>query len=292
MTAAKNAKRSQTPTKKKNLSARSRVRNVRNQVLPRLRGIRDNILSLAQDATDPLVRKNLEALHANVQTDVDNMATLFESHEDTERAIEGKGTIWYFIETILSFIPLFKAGVTRQGGSTSQYCAAAVVILGLIFAAALAFLLSFCAVEFVCTFSGAEKCAALANHIRVRAVMRNKVSTPSAAGVTTAGALGYHGPFADAVLTAMPYKPVARGFWTAELPRGEAGANAFCTTVFRTLVRGQNARSIPMVHMENSMNCKSCMQQHNAPYTPQSIMTCLAPLHFRGYDLWPAIPAP
>ena len=179
-----------------------------------------------------------------------------------------------------------QGGINRQGGSTAQYCASAVVILGLICGAVLVFVLSFAAVEFVCTFSGAEKCMALANHMRMLADMKNKANTPSVAGVTTAGALGYHGPFADAVLTAMPYKPVARGFWTDDLTTDEA--NAFCRKVFGTLVQGQNARSIPMVHLDDSMDCKSCMQQHDAPYTPESIMTCLAPLHFRGYDL----PAP
>ena len=180
---------------------------------------------------------------------------------------------------------MFKDGINRQGSTAAQNCASTIVILGLIFTAFLGFVFASSAVELVCLFSGAENCETVALHKRLLASIKKNGCNPSVAEGTTPGALGYHGPFGDAVLTAMPYKPVARGFWTDELPRGPDGARIFCSTVVETLEYGQNMRSIPIVHMDPSMNCQTCIQQHNAPHTPQSIMTCLAPLHFRGYDI-------
>ena len=271
-------------------SARTRVRKVRDQVLPSLRNTRDHLsgILLVWASREPKsLKNNLYCLHERVQEDITATERLFKMHEDEERKIEGKSNVWTYAETftknILSFIPMFKDGINRQGSTAAQNCASTIVILGLTFTAFLAF--AFSAVECVCLFSGAENCETVALHKRLLASIKKNECNPSVAEGTTPGALGYHGPFGDAVLTAMPYKPVARGFWTDELPRGPDGARKFCSAVVGTLEDGQNSRSIPIVHMDPSMNCKTCIQQHNAPHTPQSIMTCLAPLHFRGYDI-------
>lgn len=178
------------------------------------------ILKVARSAPEGQLKKELQDVYDGAQKGIQDNQETFETYEDEERELDSKGKFWIetgklaftFAGKLLSFIPIFQGGINRQGGSTAQYCAIAVVILDLVCGAVLVFVLSFAAVEFVCTFSGAEKCMALANHMRMLSDMQNKANTPSVAGVTTAGALGYHGPFADAVLTAMPYKPVARGF--------------------------------------------------------------------------------
>ena len=100
--------RSKTP-KKKNLSARSRVRTVRDVVLTDLRTIRDDILAMAhsprvegaseeedgeEGAGDTALKDEILQLHTKIQTHIDDMGGGFQTHEDTERDIESKRRFW------------------------------------------------------------------------------------------------------------------------------------------------------------------------------------------------------
>ena len=102
----------------------------------------------------------------------------------------------------------------------------------------------------------------------------------------TAGALDYHGPFGDVMVAAMPGDaPVARGFWIRPMPRGEADASAFCMSAVAAIEVGQNNGNLPTLHVDADRNCQRCIQEEAGPFTPSKIMTCLAPIHFRGYNL-------
>ena len=95
-------------------SARTRVRKVRDQVLPSLRNTRDHLsgILLVWASREPKsLKNNLYCLHERVQEDITATERLFEMHEDEERKIEGKSNAWTYAETftknILSFIPMF-----------------------------------------------------------------------------------------------------------------------------------------------------------------------------------------
>ena len=76
----------------------------------------------------------------------------------------------------------------------------------------------------------------------------------------TAGALDYHGPFGDVMVAAMPGDaPVARGFWTQLMPRGEADASAFYMSAVAAIEVGHNNGNLPTLHVDADKNCQRCI---------------------------------
>jgi hypothetical protein len=239
--------------------------------------------------------EELRTLARNFQSKtMTNVRTTAEEHEQDERKIERESwqevvtQFWAFANSLIQLVPLFRKGLTKKGLSY-QFMWNALVIIVIVFCAVMAVLIFSAGLEVVCLVRGQESCAALGFHRRALTAVGVANHQTCAAATVTAGALGYHGPFGDVIVAAMPGDaPVARGFWTQPMPRGEAGASAFCMSAVAAIEVGQNNGNMPTLHTDadNTIkNCQRCVQEEAGPFTPSKIMNCLAPLQFRGYNL-------
>ena len=172
-----------------------------------------------------------------------------------------------------------------------QYISATVVIvstlLSLAAVIALSFIFSSKAVHTVCLLTTNGNCETVAWHTQAMKALKDGIqsSTVKSSTAACAGTLGYHGPFAGVILAAMPStKSVAHGFWTQPFSR-EADASAFCTSAVAAIEDGHNSGSLPALQVHVNKNCQRCIQKEAGTFTPSEIMTCLAPIQFRGYDL-------
>ena len=167
-----------------------------------------------------------------------------------------------------------------------QHCCAGSVTCGILVTVALLYFLSILQeVETVCLFASLENCRTLAN---LKLAMSDVSAHPlkETGTAVSAGTLGYHGPFADVVLSAMPNaKSVTEGFWTRPFAT-HTEAITFCEAVRKDLRPGSSKMSLPFVHMKEGMTCQRCVQERadKESLSPHKITTCLAPQHFNGYN--------
>ena len=291
--------RSQTSSKRHG-SAGTRARKVAKTVMEeledhyaRLDGLTRRLINLT---TAESFHADLSSLarkfHSETMTRV---RTIAEKHEQRERKIEKESwqevvtQFWAFANSLIQLVPLFRKGLTKKGLSPYQYMWNTLEIIVIVFCAVMAVLIFSAGLEVVCLVRGQESCAALGFHRRALTAVGVANHQTCAAATVTAGALGYHGPFGDVMVAAMPGDaPVARGFWTQPMPRGEADASAFCMSAVAAIEVGQNNGNMPTLHTDadNTIkNCQRCVQEEAGPFTPSKIMNCLAPLQFRGYNL-------
>ena len=219
------------------------------------------------------------------------MRTATAELEQSQRRIEKDSwqevvtQFWTFANSLIQLVPLFRKGLTEKGLSASQYMWTALVSIVIVFCAVMAVLIFSAGLEVVCLVRGQESCAALGFHRRALASMGVANQTCAAATVT-ASALGYHGPFGEVMIAAMPGEaPVALGFWSRPMPRGEADASAFCTSAVAAIDEGHNTGAMPALQMDADKNCQRCIQGEAGPFRPSQIMTCLAPIQCQGYNL-------
>lgn len=150
---------------------------------------------------------------------------------DRQRRLQNRGkgqlanpkeNFWRVITRLLYIIPKLVDVLKTPGLACMQYfCSGSVIciiVLCLVLLYSVKEFFGSSNINALCVLASNENCQALARHAEALALATSNVNahTLKQTGMAaSAGTLGYHGPFADVILSAMPNtKSVTNGFWT------------------------------------------------------------------------------
>ena len=207
---------------KRAASMRTRTRKLRRSAVSKLDKLEEEVeqifrrvfSKLEEDSgrqkTVILAHKIKSDIYASVKEFRRSLGTSIEDHGDEERKIERENSpgAWNIASTELNLADSFANGLTVQGGSCTQYICQGLVVVFCVACATFIVLSLTNSWHYVCVLLSTESCKALVSLKEAE----HRASQSHIGLATTPGELGYHGPFADAVLAAMPSEHVESGF--------------------------------------------------------------------------------